>query len=139
MLEQGQDKNFLIELKEKVAEEQLKIKEQTSKQNEKKYNNEELIEKIYQSFLRYPTKNLKVKHKVSLFISKKIGYIKRTYLNKQDKLLKEGISYKDAHRNFASRVSNLEEYNTNIIDMESRLSMSKDERKNRNISSGNYR
>lgn len=47
LLEQGQDKEFLPELKEKVIEEQLKIKEETIKQNEKKYDNEELIEKIY--------------------------------------------------------------------------------------------
>lgn len=76
LLEQGQDKEFLSELKEKVIEEQLKIKEETSKQNEKKYDNEELIEKIYQSFLRYPTKNLKVKQKVRLFISKKLDGLK---------------------------------------------------------------
>ncbi len=139
LLEQGQDKEFLSELKEKVIEEQLKIKEETSKQNEKKYDNEELIEKIYQSFLRYPTKNLKVKQKVRLFLVKKIGWIKRTYLNKPDKLLIEGISYKDAHTNFASKVSNLEEYNSLIDREESRLRVSKDEMENGSINSESYR
>lgn len=96
-----------------AAEEQERERRQTiiDKQNEKKYDNKQLREVIYQSFLRYPIKNVPLKDRPSVMLSKVIGKIKRIKLNKDANLLGNGKQYSsETHREFVNRIANLDEY-----------------------------
>ncbi len=110
--ELGYKDGFLSRLEEVVLEEREQRKEQNNKQNEKKYNNEELREKIYQSFLNYPTKDMSFTDRVSIAVCKAIGKHKRRSLNKDtNNLLVECNNSSDAKKQFAFRMSDLEQYN----------------------------
>ncbi len=110
--ELGYKDGFLSRLEEVVLEEREQRKEQNNKQNEKKYNNEELREKIYQSFLNYPTKDMSFTDRVSIAVCKAIGKHKRRSLNKDtNNLLVECNNSSDAKKQFAFRMSDIEQYN----------------------------
>ena len=75
LLELGFDAKYLTKLYETECKERVKIQQQKGKQ--KHYDNEELIEKLYQSFLKYPIKNVALKDRPSVILSKVLGKIKR--------------------------------------------------------------
>ena len=70
----GYDDDYLMKVHEIEYEERIKIQEEMDKQNEKVYDNKELIERIYQSFLRYPIENIPIKDRIR-------GYIKQNVWN----------------------------------------------------------
>jgi len=116
--EKGYDDEYLKKLSEVELEVRLKIQEQTEKENEKQYNNEELIEKLYQSFLKYPISEVPFKDRIGVIKSKVMGKIRRMVLNKKLVLLpEENESKNDEHTEFVSRMSDLEEFKgeTNFV------------------------
>jgi len=64
----GYDDDYLMKVHEIEYEERIKIQEEMDKQNEKVYDNEELRERIYQSLLRYPIKNVPLKDRPRSYI-----------------------------------------------------------------------
>lgn len=90
----------------------LEMAEQEDKQ--KHYNNEELIEKLYQSFLRYPIRKVPPKERTGVILSKIIGKIKRRDFFGKRKLLPEpNIISCNKHTDFVNRISDLERYKEN--------------------------
>lgn len=113
LLEKGYGDDFIQKLYDVEIEERLKIQEQIDKQEKKEYNNDELNEKIYQSFLRYSIKDIPLKDRYEVILSKIKGYIKRKNTNKDIKfLLDEGKKdSSDSRKKFIFRIANLSEYN----------------------------
>lgn len=108
--DQGYDDEYLEKLDDVENEEKIKIQEQTNKQNEKHYDNEELIEKIYQSFIKYPIREVPLKDRPGVILSKIIGKIKRISLKQNNLLPQPVFSSYNKHIEFADRISDLEEY-----------------------------
>lgn len=97
----GYSDEFLIEFYNNIeTDEILKRQEQFDRQNEKQYDNQELMEKMYQSFLKYPIKKVPFKYRPSVILSKIIGLIKRKKLKKDYKLLTEGKTFKKQRTEF---------------------------------------
>lgn len=108
--EQGYNDEYLEELYDIECEEKIKNQEQTNKQNEKHYDNEEVIEKLYQSFLKYPIRKVPLKDRPRVILSKIIGKMKRRTF-KQNNLLPEPNLYNyNRHTKFVNIISNLEVY-----------------------------
>ena len=131
--ELGYDDKYLVELYDMECDELIKI--QNQKDKPKKYDNEELIEKLYQSFLKYPIRKVPLKYKPGVILSKINGKKKRRALN-QEKLLPEPNINCDRHAEFVNKISDLEEYKENdIIEQDDWIIEVKEERDNSNESS----
>lgn len=106
--ELGYDDRYLDELYYAELDELLETPNENDKQ--KHYDNEELIERLYQSFLKYPIKKVPLKDVPGVILSKIIGKVKRITF-KQKKMLPEPnlINY-NIHKDFVNRISNLEDY-----------------------------
>lgn len=111
--EQGYRDNFFLKLYNIEVEERLKRQEEESR---KVYDNKEFIENIYQSFLKYPVKNIPFKDRIGVRFSKLIGIIKRKSLNKNIEFLEEGKTHTNSHSEFVSEMADLGQYETNIQD-----------------------
>lgn len=108
--EQGYNDEYLEEFYNIECEEKIRNQEQTNKQNEKYYDNEELIEKLYQSFFKYPIREVPLKDRAGVILSKIIGKIKRKTLEQNNLLPESNIYNYNRHTKFVNRISNLEEY-----------------------------
>lgn len=116
LLSQGYSDDFIKELYEREIDERLILQEQQDKLAKKFYNNEALENTIYESFLKYPIKNVPFKDRAGVLLSKMIGIVKRKYLNKNTKLLPETTSSSNEyHVRFVSEIANLEAYKGNEI------------------------
>lgn len=116
LLSQGYSDDFIKELYEREIDEILILQEQQDKLAKKFYNNEALENTIYESFLKYPIKNVPFKDRAGVLLSKMIGIVKRKYLNKNTKLLPETTSSSNEyHVRFVSEIANLEAYKGNEI------------------------
>ena len=103
----GFDDEFLMKLHNVEDEQRIKNEKERKKQSKKVYDNSELIERMYQSFLRYPLIMVPIKDLPGVIISKLLGRIKRKNMNA--KLLPVGENNsRQEHRNFASEIANFE-------------------------------
>lgn len=68
----GYEDDYLRKVHEIEYDERIKIQEEMDKQNEKVYDNEELIERIYQSFFRYPIKDVSLKDRLRAYIKQNV-------------------------------------------------------------------
>lgn len=107
---QGYSDEFLIKLSKVEVEERLKIQTEQEIQEQKIYDNEELKEKIYQSFLTYPINEVPLKDRPGVIVSKIIGKMKRVYLGKDNKLLVAGRNDNSTSKEFRKRIADLDEY-----------------------------
>jgi len=130
----GYDDKYLEELYDIECDELIKMQNQKDKQ--KKYDNEELIERLYQSFFKYPIRKVPLKDRPGVILSKINGMKKRKAL-KQAKLLPEpNITNYDSHTEFINRISDLEEYKEkDIIQHENWITEVEEERDNSDESS----
>lgn len=135
LFELGYELKEIEKFHEIESEEKRKIQDQKNKQNKNHYDNEELIEKLYQSFLKYPIRKVPLKYKPGVILSKNNGKKKRRAL-KQEKLLPEPNINCDRHAEFVNKISDLEEYKENdIIEQDDWIIEVKEERNNSNESS----
>lgn len=131
--ELGYDDKYLEELWDIECDELMKM--QNQKDNQKDYDNEELMERLYQSFLKYPIRKVPLKDRPGVILSKINGMKKRRAL-KQEKLLPESNSNCDRHAEFVNRISDLEGYKEkDIIEQDNWIKEVEEERYNRYESS----
>lgn len=103
----GFDDEFLMKLHNEKDGQRIKDEQEREKQSKKVYDNSGLIERMYQSFLRYPLIMVPIKDLPRVIISKLLGRIKRKNMNA--KLLPVGENNsRQEHRNFASEIANFE-------------------------------
>lgn len=111
--ELGYDDKYLETLYYVECDELIEIQHQKDKQ--KYYDNKELIERLYQSFLRYPIRKVPLKDIPRVILAKIIGKKKRKDLEAEKLLLESNVINHDRHTDFVNRLSNLEEYKENEI------------------------
>ena len=103
----GFDDEFLMKLHNVEDEQRIKNEQERKKQSKKVYDNSELIERMYQSFLKYPLRMVPITDRLEVIISRLFGKIKRKNINA--KLLPVGENNsRYEHRNFASEIANFE-------------------------------
>ena len=133
LAEQGYDLKELKKFYDIECEERRKIQEQKDKQCKKIYDNEELIEKIYQSFLKYPIRKVPLKDIHGVILSKNNGKKKRKALRQEKLLTESNIINCDKHADFVNKISDIKEYKENdIIEQDNWTKEIKKERDNEN-------
>lgn len=124
----GYDDKYLEELYDIECDELIKMQNQKDKQ--KTYDNEELIEKLYQSFLKYPIRKVPLRDRRGVILSK-INGLKKRKIIEQTKLLPEPNINCDRHAEFVDRISDLGEYKENdIIEQDNWIIEVEEERNN---------
>ena len=115
---QGYKDEFLLELHQIEDDERIRMQQEMKIYEDKEYDNEQLKEMIYQSFLKYPIKNLSFKDKIDVVYSKIVGFRKRKKISKDIKLLETGENKDTPRLTFVERIKNLSNYkmqvNTNV-------------------------
>lgn len=115
LLEQGiYDNEDLKKLYSVECEQRIKIDKQRDKQNEKRYDNKELKEEIYQVFMEYPLRKIPLRDIPGVILSKIIGKVKRRGFKQNNLLPSPTFSNNNKYTEFASRISNLQEYEENV-------------------------
>lgn len=129
----GYDDKYLEELYDIECDELIKMQNQKDKQ--KKYDNEELIERLYQSFFKYPIRKVPLKDIPGVILSKINGKKKRRALRQEKLLTESNIINCDRHADFVNKISDLEEYKeNNIIEQDNWIKEVEEERDNRDES-----
>lgn len=134
---QGYEDTYLKKLYEVETQERITLQKQIDKQNAKCYNNEELIERLYQSFKNYPLKNMSLNDRMEIMACKMMGKVKRKFFKKETTLLSNTTSSMHGKRTeFVSKISNREAYQGNeylIQKKQGSIQVKKEGKENENI------